>query len=139
MIKPAVVNISISISKSLISIPPVKTQGGLLIFQIQYARPSGCPDKYTICITGYHSPGILFVERARIRNFLCGSGLFQAVLFDVSQYPVQRHGYYAQNQDGHKDGGKFKGLAGVDDQIPQSFPCSDEFADDDAHKAQAQC
>lgn len=65
------------------------------------------------------------------------SDFFQIQFFCQIQALIQAHGQDAENYNGHQHHIQLEDLAPVDDKIAQSFPASDEFADDDAHQAEA--
>ena len=62
---------------------------------------------------------------------------FSVQFFRQIQALIQAHGQDAENYNGHQHHIQLEDLAPVDDKIAQSFPASDEFADDDAHQAEA--
>ena len=56
--------------------------------------------------------------------------------FNKSKDSVQDNGDDAQDDNGHQHPGKFKGLAGINDQIAKSFPGTDKFSYDHTYQTQ---
>ena len=67
----------------------------------------------------------------------CFLQLFLIVFFNESQDSVEKHGNDAKDHNGHKNPSEFKGLASIDDEIPEAFPGTNELADDNTYQAEA--
>ena len=65
------------------------------------------------------------------------SELSEVQLLRRAQALVQKHGQDAEDHDGGQHQIQLEDLASVDDEVAQALPASDEFADDDAHEAEA--